>query len=276
MKPLPAHGIFLTLQSAWSFLENIMLNALREVVRRITGSSEVKAALEPWIAATEIWPPYNYPDAVGNPTGYSTEVVRLILRKAHIAAEIQMIPWTNAYVMAKTRPNTLLFTVLRKPERDGLFTWVGPIAPSSLFFFKLATRTDVEVNSIRDATRYQLGIAREGGFEMVAKTLGFEVGLNLDVCSDDEAVVWKLTNRRIDLIIDTELSAAYRASTVGSENTLAKLSQLDQGVGHYLAISKGSDPEVVSALQSAFIDVKRSGAIDAVYQQYRSGAASLY
>jgi polar amino acid transport system substrate-binding protein len=248
-----------------------MLNPFKGLVRKVTGSAESKAQLEPWIALTENWPPYNYADSEHNPTGYSTELLRLMMKRAHLVTPIQIMPWGEAYVTASKRPNSLLFTVLRKPEREALFHWIGPIAPSSLFLFKLASRNDVEVKSLREAAGYQLGITHEGGFEAIAKKLGFSVGLNLDISNDDETVFWKLTERRIDLIIDTELGAAHRARGLGTSNNLIRLSQIDQGVGHFIAVNKASNPEDVQSLQSAFLEIKRSGAADRIYEKYLMG-----
>jgi len=251
-----------------------MLNSLKDLVRKVTGSAEEKVAQEPWVALTENWPPYNYADADHNPTGYTTELLRLMLKRARLVAPIQILPWTEAYVTASKRPNTLLFTVLKKPEREDLFHWIGPIAPSSVYFFKLASRGDIEVRSVAEAAGYQLGVTHEGGYEGIARKLGFSVGLNLDVSNDDETVFWKLTQRRIDLIIDTELSAAHHARSLGTRNRMVKLTQVDQGVGHFIAVNRSSNPEELKSLQSAFNEVKRSGAADRVYQQYLLGTTS--
>ncbi|MGA2550323.1 MAG: transporter substrate-binding domain-containing protein [Burkholderiaceae bacterium] len=248
-----------------------MLNPFKDLVRRVKNSEETKLASEPWLALTEDWPPYNYADADQTPTGYSTELIALILKRARMQAPISIVPWSEAFLTASKRPNTLLFTVLKRPEREALFDWVGPIAPGSSFLFKLARRADVEVHSITDAMHYQLGVTHEGGYEPIAKKLGFSPGLNLDVSRDDETVWWKLTQRRVDLIIDTELSAAYRARGMGPDNSVVRLTQVTEGLGHFLAVSKGSNPEDLARLQSAFTEVKRSGAADAVYHKYQFG-----
>jgi ABC-type amino acid transport substrate-binding protein len=42
-------------------------------------------------------------------------------------------------------------------------------------------------------------------------------------------------------------------------------------VGHFIAVNKASNPEDVQSLQSAFLEIKRSGAADRIYEKYLMG-----
>ena len=77
-------------------------------------------------AYTEDVPPLNYVDK-GKISGYSTEVLRLAAQEAGLSLSIEAQPWLRAYAAVQKSPNALLFTVVRTPEREAQFQWVGPI-----------------------------------------------------------------------------------------------------------------------------------------------------
>ncbi|MGB5746824.1 MAG: transporter substrate-binding domain-containing protein, partial [Desulfobacterales bacterium] len=71
-------------------------------------------------------PPFNFIKD-GILTGSSTEIVREIMRRLNLPAEIQVLTWARGYQLALSRPNVVLFSTARTQEREHLFHWVGPI-----------------------------------------------------------------------------------------------------------------------------------------------------
>ncbi len=97
------------------------------------------AAEGPVRILTEEFPPYNYTDG-GKVTGLGTEVVEAVLQELGLQGQFQSMPWARAYETASNVPGVLIYSMVRTPEREKLFKWVGVIAPSDYYLFSLADK----------------------------------------------------------------------------------------------------------------------------------------
>ena len=222
----------------------------------------------PWIAVTEEWPPFNYADANGNATGFSTEVLQHVLAKAQLSMPIKIFPWARSYRMATLRENTLIFTLARTPEREKLFTWIGPIAARESYLFRLGQRAEIQPKTPQEIGKYVVGVVRADVSERELLNLGLVEGRNLDVSSDDISLFRKLKAGIIDMLPSNELAAQYRARQLHFDHELVKVMVLVKQGGFYLGVSKNSDPVVVSKLQKAMDELKQSGELGALYNHY--------
>ena len=66
---------------------------------------------------TEDYPPYNYMEN-GRITGFSTEIVEAIVRKAGLQGIPKMYPWARAYMMVQNDKDVLIYTITRNQERE--------------------------------------------------------------------------------------------------------------------------------------------------------------
>ena len=96
---------------------------------------------------TADFPPYDYEED-GQMKGLSTEFVQAILEDLGMEADITSYPWKRAYIMATKEKNVLIYTLARVPAREGKFHFIGEVVPRIAYFFKLAKRTDIQVDSI--------------------------------------------------------------------------------------------------------------------------------
>lgn len=101
----------------------------------------------PLKVVTELSPP-NQTRINNEVMGYSTEIVRLILAAANIDATIEIYPWARAYKMARSKPNTLIYSLAKTADREPLFHWIGTVAQFKLGFVKLSQRSDIVINSL--------------------------------------------------------------------------------------------------------------------------------
>ncbi|MDX7833812.1 hypothetical protein SJS03_21745, partial [Aeromonas dhakensis] len=79
-------------------------------------------------------------------TGLSVDLLKRMLEVSGIGLDrkgIQLLPWARAYQMAQYDPNTVIFSMIRLPEREALFHWVGPIGPRVTRVYRRAKRDDV-------------------------------------------------------------------------------------------------------------------------------------
>ena len=103
-----------------------------------------------WIAHD--YPPYNYANDQGAATGITVDLMKDLLAKAgskKTIADIQVLPWPRAYKELQDNKNYALLSTSRTAEREKLFKWVGPLAPSKVVLFAKKSN-NIKINSVND------------------------------------------------------------------------------------------------------------------------------
>lgn len=235
------------------------------------------AAAESLTVVTEEMPPFNYSEN-GKVTGMATEVVRATLERADLPGEFQVLPWKRAYQTALDRPDVLIYSIGRNPEREDKFQWVGVIAPVNLYFFKLRRRDDIALGAVADARQYKIGAVSGDYTADFLRSRGFEPDVNLDVTGSFTLNLRKLFGGRIDLVLVDELTIAALLREEAASGRPYRMADLDKALfveelstGMYMAFSRGTSEATVAAAREALAAIKADGAYDAILERYRSG-----
>jgi polar amino acid transport system substrate-binding protein len=166
--------------------------------------------------ATEEWRPFSYIGPDGEVTGQSTDKVRAVFKLAGLNYKISSYPWARAYHLAVTQANTAVYTIKRTAQREDQFQWVCPIQPSTLhYFFSDIKRKDIAVNTIEDAKKFKVGVARNGFDQQYLLNNGFVENIDFDVASDDSVNLRKVLDGRLDLVMGTKTSIAQSMHKIG-------------------------------------------------------------
>ena len=215
---------------------------------------------------SENFPPYNYSQN-GEAKGISAAVVVAVMEEIGTTAPIQFLPWARSYQMAQEDRNTLIFSIARIPEREGLFHWIGEIAPYRTSFYKLKSKSEVSVNSLRDARKYVTGVSIEDVIYTYLKGKGFN---HLDIAGRDILSIRKLASGRLDLVAFDEASFAYRVfSERLNPSDFERVLRLDELTGAlYMAFSKDTDPSLVERFKEGLNTIKQNGIFDAIQSRY--------
>ncbi len=217
---------------------------------------------------TEDLPPYNY-EQQGEIVGFGTEVVKATLEKAGIKFKIRIFPWARAYRMALNEKNTLIYTMVRNKERERLFRWVGPFAPrQSANIYKLKERTDIIVNSLNEAKKYELGLVRDDATHLFFKNHGFK---RINLVVSEEQNIKMLFRKRMELIAGNELVTAYKMKQIGFRfNQVEKVFTFSNGGGYYMGISRSTSDDITLRIREAFDQIKRNGTLEIIKSKYLS------
>ncbi len=217
---------------------------------------------------TEHLPPYNHLEN-GEFTGYSTDVLRAMLREAGIEAHFTLLPWGRAYLNASTEADSLLYTTTRTPERESYFEWIGPIGPRKMLLFKLKERRDIQINSKEDLRKYRVGIVRDTSAMKLVVERGLFTKQQIDEAPSTTSNMKKLFFKRIDFILATRGGARYEIDHLPyKQDDIEAIYTLDEGYQFYFAINKSSDPIVVQKLKLAFEKIKATGLMDTLRKKY--------
>ena len=75
--------------------------------------------------------------------------------------------------------------MVRTPEREAQFQWVGPIGSRRSYMYRLDKRADIRVDAASDLTRYRNGVLAGSASANQLQALGLQNGQNLDMSQSD-------------------------------------------------------------------------------------------
>lgn len=218
---------------------------------------------------TENFSPFNYMEN-NESKGLAVEILHAVLKEMQIDIPIKFYPWARAYMMAQNNPNTLIFSLARNPEREKLFKWAGEIVSYDSMLYKINSRKDIQIKSLKEAMKYRVGAINKSAPAEYLISLGFDV----DLVTDYSQNLIKIYFRRIDLIPYNKFSLFHEAPLAGYDPDDFQPTIILNQIHLYYAFSKQTSDERVSKFQEALKRVKKSGLQDKIIQKYLSKSKS--
>lgn len=226
----------------------------------------VSVAAAPIEILTENWPPFNYSEDK-QLKGFSVEVVHAIMKELKVSDPITILPGTRAMRVLTKGPRTMYFSMIRTPEREPFFKWIGPFGEQSIYFFKKRGSL-LSIKTLDDAKKVERVCCRNAG--LVFNYLSKEGFKNLDVGVNPDGIYLKLAYDRCNLAIgESALGVAYwlkkhNISPDVLEMTSVKIAESPL----YIAASKDIPDEEIAQWQRALNKLKKSGEYHKLYQKY--------
>ena len=227
------------------------------------------------IGLTEQLPPLNM-EQDGRVSGFASELLDLIAADAGVSVRKQVLPWARAYDRALRNNDAILYSLVRTPERETLFRWIGPISPRRIVLYRWADRTDIVLKNLDDARTYRIGSTLESASTKLLEKLGFApipahdaAGGGLELGVNDEINMRKFIAKRFDLLVSLDWAAAYNAKNAGIDPaTLVPALVLDEASAYWYGLNPGTDPEVAKRLEQALAKAKADGRYQQLRQKY--------
>lgn len=218
----------------------------------------------------DYYPPFSYEEK-GEIKGISTQVVRAALKEAGIESAIRQYPFARAYRMSQKEENVFEYCVVRTPEREKLFQWIGGVGVAEQGLLALKDR-DIRIEKIEDLSKYSIGTVLEDVIDQYLRKHEQKLGLKLDRVADYELNVNKLFMKRFDLCGMNKFVAMYLAKKLGhSENDIKSVYTIGELTGeYYLVTGLKTSPETVKKLRAAFETVHRNGTYQKIVDEYFS------
>ena len=210
---------------------------------------------------TEDWKPFSFEED-GVVKGSSTEIVRQVLDRMGADYSFKVYPWARAYSMAREDENTLIFAIVRTPEREPLFRWVGQVAPTDQSsFYKLRSRDDIVINSLEDTKPYTIVTNRDSDKHQFLVANGFE---KIILESDQVLTVKLFLSGRTDLLImhDINLLPHLEALEIPLEKLERVLVAFESRP--FMAFSKRTSDDIVNKSIESYIALVKEGEIGVI------------
>lgn len=210
---------------------------------------------------TEHYPPYQIVHGAGEIKGIHANIIKRIKQKTTLKFDEQVMPWARTYQTVLSTPNTCVYSMIRLPEREESFIWIGELGPSvEKIYATKETAKNFDIKSLADAKDYILA-AQRGDLiiELLAKE-GFDLKRNLMEVSDWKQTIKLILHGRAHLIISNqEILNYYFGQLYLPVDTLVPVYTLPElaNAKHYLACHPETDADIIQQLKSASIAVNK-------------------
>ncbi|MBU2710401.1 substrate-binding periplasmic protein [Zooshikella harenae] len=166
-------------------------------VHAITVFSSKFVSAEPFEIVMDYYPPFSYEER-GVAKGICTDVVNAVLQKIERQAVITQLPFARAYKKTMEGQGVYEFCVVRTPQREKLFQWVGVVGPAEQ---ALIAKKDskIVIEDIFQLKKYHIGLVVEDVVDQHLSIYETKYKLNIERVPSYEVNMKKLLNGRIDI-----------------------------------------------------------------------------
>lgn len=220
---------------------------------------------------TEEYPPLNFTDDNGRLTGLSVEVLLGTARyaKSGLSREdILILPWARAYKDTLRRKGSILFATSRKPEREALFLWVGPISKGTPSFLIARKTSNINIISDTDLAQYRIGVIRGDSLEKRVEKLKVPED-NIIRSHDPALLAQQLVKGRIDLWATNWKGAEALLNDLNVSISLVESVYQFKFNDNYFAVNKTTPIEVVNEMQAALDEFKKTPEYQTLVEKFK-------
>lgn len=203
---------------------------------------------------TEDYAPSNYLQD-GELKGIAVEVLRAVWKQMGVPPQpIQVINWARGFQEVETTPDTVLFAMTRRPDRENKFLWVGPIYKSTFVLYSRAGWR-IPLATVRDAAAYRIGVLREDIGEKFLLEAGIPLA-HLERVAHVRQLTQMLDAGHIDLVcLPAETMQTYGGMRYGDPaGYTPELVAFPTVL--YFAFNKATPPGLVARFQEALTRVE--------------------
>jgi polar amino acid transport system substrate-binding protein len=206
---------------------------------------------------TEQFPPINYVED-GELMGISVDLLEKIFDRMGADTDrssIQVLLWDEGYRKALDEENTVIFATARIPERESLFKWVGPIAPSDKAIF---ARKDskITIETGEDLLDLRIGVVRNDSAVQLVQDAGLDLE-DLVQENDPSTLIEMLENDTIDAWAYGTLAAPWLFRDSGADPEDFEAVYILGEVEDYYAFNINTSDSLVQEFQDALDNVKQ-------------------
>ena len=183
----------------------------------------------------------------------SIGILKAVLQQAQLEANVEFMPWVRAFSIAKNKPNTLILSMIRTPDREADFHWIIKVSNLSRVFISLRDKPENKVDDMQQAKQELIAVVQGSASYNELTANGFSEQQNLYVVTDSELMVTLLESGRVDLVYDDPINIRSTLDKRGKKDLAIryKTIEAENERSSYIAINKASDMQIVNRLEQA-------------------------
>lgn len=205
---------------------------------------------------TEEWAPFNY-QKDGNVTGISVEILEAVFRNIGVnrsGTDVRIVPLAEGFKTAQNNTSTVLFSIVRTPERESLYKWAGPFTKASFVLYAPMSKS-ITINSPQDLNQYRIGAVKDS----IENDLLASKGVNASHIINGqtpEDLLRMLEEGQIDLWATGDLAGRHQMlQTAANPNAYEIVYTLSENDFYYI-FSKDVPDTLISAFEQGLYTVK--------------------
>jgi polar amino acid transport system substrate-binding protein len=180
--------------------------------------------------------------------------IKQLISKVLPGNKIEVLPWARAFQIASERPNTIIFSLVRTPERENNFIWIGKVAHVPMELIALKTSKLQPISSLSELKDIQIGVKRLDAVTIWLASQGLQFDNELVEIVNTLTTMQMLEKGRIDVIPSTQQVIEFYCKKAGCKTsdfkTIYTLNTLSEDF--YLAVSLGTDENLIKQLSAEF------------------------
>lgn len=204
-------------------------------------------------------------------SGLSTQIIEATLKEANIAYQIDAHPWSLSYNLALKEENTCIYSIVRIPQRDALFQWVGHIATSSTSFYSLKNNP-IKLSSLEQAKEYKVAVIKDDIAHHYLLSKGFIENKNIYVMDNNEALLklLEVPSRQIDLIVINDDLLTNRVNNAFESSKYKNVHTFDNfKFEFYFACSLKTEKSIIQSLSKAMDKLEKEGIFASIKRKWQ-------
>lgn len=175
-----------------------------------------------------------------------------------VPTPIRLVPWPRGYYLLTQKPDVVLFSTTRTPNREPLFQWVCPIA--TLRVVLVGRREDGgRLASLDEARTARIGAQRSDVGEQMLLNHSFDDRLLMPANSYQQ-LARQLLSGRVRYIAGTDTILAKAFADLGAEPGAFVIKWVIDELPLCYAFNANQDPAVVAEFARGFAQVLASPA----------------
>ncbi|MFZ5722842.1 MAG: substrate-binding periplasmic protein [Pseudomonadota bacterium] len=218
-------------------------------------------------------PPGSYTTQSGEVRGISVDYLREIQRRTGNTDPIEIVPETEALVLAKSRPNIVALSFSRNGEREKQFHWIGQVfrKPWVVYTRKGSTLQIKSVDDMRRIPRIGVteGDVRAGWLEQQGFT-------NLVLSPTPEAVIANLLAGKVDALFFEPQGIAFYCRSLKCPPGEPVNAYSPRSSEVYILMSKGTPEATVKKWKDAAAQIKSDGTFEKIARKWIKKSALEY
>lgn len=196
--------------------------------------------MPPFIACSLPLPPHTMPGPDGKPSGYATQTLQAVARRAGWSVSVRYMPWLRVVDEAQRGKCDLVYTVLKRTDYEAFL--VFPKEPLQMRANVLLVmrgrgiRYDGDLASFM--RRHSVGLYRDKAVNDSFEALRHAPWARVDEAVDAHQNMLKLLAGRFDAAIENEQTAIHELKAIGREQDVEVLKPALNEVAAYVAFPK--------------------------------------
>ncbi|MBR7800805.1 substrate-binding periplasmic protein [Undibacterium fentianense] len=209
--------------------------------------------------------PYNY-KFNSRINGLVYDIAKILSARIGYALDIQTQPWTRALQTARDNSSIMIFSLARNPERENAYYWIGPVAHSEVWLFKLKDRTDIHLKALEDLRQYTVGDIASSSTIALLK----QYGTKIDTAPSNISNCRKLKTGRVDLVpFDPNGIKIFLHACDLKMEQIEKTLHLPRDTALYIAIGKTTPKSLVDQLNAELALMYKDKTMQKIHQQWQ-------